>query len=209
MSMNEIQHPETIEEEFSPDELAEQYSQEIAGYFGIEKIEGIKVSVFDSVEDIWAKHKEYTGKVAEKYVRNFSPQTKAWGTICLLREGARDGLDRVVTKADFKASLKHELVHTYQKAFYQKNKIDPSQVPSWLREGESLYLAEQKTNDPGIITVDRLRKMASGDGDKYSIGLKIVTEIMEKYDKEKLFEIIAMNEDDRNRELQRMFEWIT
>jgi hypothetical protein len=197
----EKQIPEVTETEF--EKLANLYSQDAADYFEIEKFDGLKVTVFDSIEAIRAKYKEYTGQEAPSYMKNFSPQNEGWGEVCLLRPGAIDGNGIVRTEEEFKKSLRHEILHTYQKAFYAQENIDPQMVPWWIREGESLYFAGQTTKDPGEISPERVMNIGPDSEDKYTVGLKIVSEIIERFGKEKLFALVKQDQDSLIKELLR------
>ena len=107
----------------------------------------------------------------------------------------------------FDKTLKHELSHLYV------NHIN-SNVPSWLKEGTSLYVAEQnhhKKVDVDAITIPILKKLNATltDGRAYDFGKTVVDQIVENFGKQKLFDIIAIRDkDERHTELKKMFDWL-
>lgn len=206
----EIQKPEINPEELlTPEELKDKYSQEVAEYFELEKEEDIKLVVFETMQDIARDFEEYTGIKAPSYLKGFSPNGEKWKEIWHVKWGVPDEHGRIMTRKEFNASIKHELVHTYQKIYCKENKVDMRKLPVWLWEGQSLYLAGQPVTDPGDITLERLRNLDGLDRAKFGIGLKMVSAIMNEYGKNRLLELVKIDDIQTfYDELQKMFEWL-
>ena len=108
-------------------------------------------------------------------------------------------------KSAFEAVLKHEISHIYFK------RLKASGHPNWLDEGVACFIAGQnKDTNPGEITIRTLKNYNKNvDKDIYSIGRFMVTKIIEKFGKKKLFELIKIESSNSlYGELKNMFNWL-
>lgn len=198
-----------IEETLLPEELTARYSKEVADFFEVEPDGEIKVRIFDSMQKIGTEFKEYTGLEPPVYLKGFSPDGEKWKEIWVVKSGVPDEHGKIISRDYLNRSIKHELVHTYEKIFYKANEIDARKVPIWLREGMALYIAEQEHEYVENIDVEMLRNMGGLDAAKFKTGYKIVSQIMEKYGKEKLMELLRMADKESILiELKKMFTWL-
>lgn len=192
-----------ISKEITTEVLTENYNKEVAHFFNLDEIEGIETITFDSKEAIIDFYNKTVPKKygsAPDYLVAFSPGNKVY----IIH---KDNMPTDVEdngRIRFNKVLKHEIVHKYIKRL----KGNPS---SWLEEGICCFVAEQDKYDINKeeITLELLKELSNTqDGRKYGIGWNMVKFIVEEYGKEKLFELVKMNEEDRLTELQRMFEWL-
>jgi len=204
----ENQSPETQESQMqSPEELAANCNTEVAEFFEMDEIGGIKVINCPTKEElikVWLGYNpDKKQNDAPDYLVAFSPDKDIYilstDTMPPYQHSEVSGPER------YKMVLKHELVHKYL------SKIPGAKV-SWLEEGTCSHIANQPYPkwDEADITAGLLRDLShTKDGRKYAVGKNIVDRIVGEYGKEKLFEIIKMEDrEERNSELQRMFPWL-
>ncbi len=109
-------------------------------------------------------------------------------------------------KSDFGPVLKHELSHFYYK------RLKPNGYPNWLDEGVACYLdGQDKYASPKEITIGILKSYYDHTDEKiYGIGRSMVAKIIEKFGKDRLFELIGIESpDDLYHELRSMFKGLS
>lgn len=133
----------------------------------------------------------------------FSPENK----IYILAKDVMPAYENGVVSGPerYRGVLKHEIIHKYLSQI-------PGKKTSWLVEGVCCHVANQpyETISNEEITIDLLKELSfTQDGRKYIVGKNMIDRIVEDYGKEKLIEIIKMdNVEARHNELKRMFEWL-
>jgi hypothetical protein len=220
---------ETLKSETNPDDLltpeqlTDQYSKELAGFFDVERVEGIETIVFDSMDDLKRAFTEYLterykalGKEGAPpeppiYLKGYNPGGPKWKEIWIAKWGTPDEHGHNIERGAFNQRLKHELTHIYIHAIAKITKTEKDDyVPNWLNEGISCLLAGQAPSEPGLITMGTLRSLDKAlDSANYRVGSKMVRMIIEQYGEDKLIELIKMPRHEQlYDELQRMFEWL-
>lgn len=200
----------TVELEKKPEELLEQYNKEVSQYFDVDPDPGIKIVIYDSMEELGNTFKEYTDKEPPSYLKGFSPGGDRWREIWLVRAGALDEHGNTLSQAWFNQCIKHEMVHTYQKVFCDKNGLDRKTIPIWFKEGMALCLARQAQIYPQEdVLIKDLQNVDGLDPKKYEYGSRIVPAVLRQYGKEKMLELFSMKDSDEfYAELKRMFDWL-
>jgi hypothetical protein len=175
--------------------LVAKYSKEVSDFFGIPET---RVNVF-----LIQSREEYD-RIAEEKSENWMVGFTRSNTVFILD---RDKFESESNhpKSDFEPVLKHEIAHIYYR------KLKHNGAPAWLNEGTACFVAGQNKKPPTEdLTVKTLEKYHdNGGAGVYSIGRYMVDNIVKNYGKEKLFELIVI--DDRNKrykELKSMFEWL-
>lgn len=199
------------------------YSEELADFFGVEKIKDIHTILFESMDDLKKAFREYLkeryeelGKVEAPpeppvYLKGYNPGGPKWKEVWMAKWGSLDERGNIMTIEGFNRRLKHELAHVYIHSIVKKTRYDKDDyVPDWLNEGLCYFLANQKAEDPGIITIRKLKELnKTFDPDKFSVGSKMVILIVEKFGKEKLLELLSMPRNEQIlAELKKMFSWL-
>jgi hypothetical protein len=188
-------------------ELENNYSREIANFFGINMVP-IEFRVFGSKEEYaldWANgNKELAATIPEWSVANAMHSSEN-DIVRMLTPELIEKLKVERPELNWKKLLKHEIVHIY----YTHYKGNGS--PKWLGEGTCRYLADQPPKSPltstTIETLDQYHdQQIKGCA---SNGYFIVEQIMKNYGRKKLLEIIKMTDrQTRYAELKRMFDWL-
>lgn len=192
------------DELFSPEELTEKYNQEVAHFFNTEPIKDIKTIICDSQKILVDAYKKYyPEKEAPGWLVGFSPANYIY---ILAPQAMTPDTDPGPLR--FRKVLKHEIVHKYL------NKL-PGNPPLYLVEGTCCFIADQVKNklDLNKITLRLLEKVSAAETDPegyvYTIGKNLVGEIINKFGKEKLLELIKIeNRTEIIKELKRMFGWL-
>jgi hypothetical protein len=197
----------TEEKILDSEELVEKYNQEVAEFFDSDVIENVEVINCYSKDELIDNYLEWTPKEKREnvpdYLVAFSPKNK----IFILAEDVMPAYESGIASGPerYRGVLKHEIVHKYLSQI-------PGKKTSWLVEGICCHVANQHKDliPDEEISIDLLRELSfTQDGRKYMVGRNIVDRIVENYGKEKLFEIIKIdNVEDRHDELKRMFSWL-
>jgi hypothetical protein len=202
MDILKPQSPETDKQ------LENRVNVELAEFFGKEPIE-IRVTTYDSKESFDKSWHEHGGHDEDEMAPDWLVAFATYGIdVHLLSPGFMPAGHEKSGHLRFQKTLKHELCHLYINGINTK-------LPSWLKEGSCLHIAKQdhyKEMKPSEISIKLLHELdeAPTDGRIYSVGKNMVDKIIEKFGKEKLFEIMAMKSDEeRYAELRNMFEWLT
>lgn len=195
---------EQIKPEVNPDELlssrelAEKYDQEVSEFFEIDKIAPELVE-YMTVEELKEAYEGFYGTVAETLSTGFvSP-----GQTHILKKNVfPEGPMGEPPTENYRKVLKHETTHHYVNTLNEG-------VPYWLNEGTCLFVAEQEIPEPDQITLDDLI-ISDQNGDAiFVLGKAMVKRVIEEFGKEKLFELIKIEERDKlYTELKKMFKWL-
>lgn len=179
-------------EPITPEELAEQYNAEVADFFEERPKEGVEVLVFDSEEELKDFYREtYPEREQPESMSGFRTGT----TAAIVTEGSIIGagkpFEHVFERIDFEKVLKHEVAHMYM-----------GKTAVWLMEGVCMYLAGQTPNKEdwesekfGMAELRELHGLTTNPK-MYGVGLKMVKAIIGKYGKEKLLELIKIEDED-------------
>jgi len=206
--MESINH-DTEKQHKAQEQLIARLDGEVADFFKVDSIKP-EIITYKSKKDLhnaWVKAGDHNITEAPNWLVAFATHGKdvhilSGDTMPPSTLGEiMDGQTR------FKKTLKHEITHLYQ------NLIN-NNAPSWLNEGVSLFVAEQsfyKKMQLNELSIDLLDELDSAMTDvrTYKVGINMVNQIMKHFDKEKLFELIAIkNKNNRYIELQKMFTWL-
>lgn len=175
------------------EKLADNFNKEVAEFFETKPI-NIKVRIL-------ANRKVYNATIGHE-TKNWSIGFARGNTIYML-DKKRWEIESIHQKSEFGKALKHEIAHVYYR------NIKDNSLPSWLNEGVAMYVANQTPlgipDKVGIVNLDDFHTKAAS----HNIGIFMVSKIMEEYGKEKLFELIKMDDKQkRYKELKKMFEWL-
>jgi hypothetical protein len=185
-------------------QLETRINTEVAEFFGV-KPRDIRIIVCESKNDLDKSWHEAGGY--EEEAPDWLVAFASYGNdIHILSSDIIPAGYEKSSKLRYQKVLKHELTHLYVNDVNKK-------LPSWLKEGCSLYVAGQnhyKPIDLKDLSIHNLHELDSAPTDKriYSVGINVVSEIVKKHGKEKLFEIISIKGSKaRYAELQKMFNW--
>jgi hypothetical protein len=196
------EHTEEVDEA-----LEIKYNREAADFFDLDVIEDIEVVSCGTKDELLNHFLKYHPELKREnipdYLVAFSPENK----IYILAQDVMPAYENGVVSGPerYRGVLKHELVHKYLSQI-------PGKETSWLVEGVCSHVANQPydTIPSEEITIDLLRELSfTQDGRKYIVGKNMIDRIVEDYGKEKLIEIIKIDDvEARHNELKRMFEWL-
>lgn len=190
----------------SDKQLIQKINSEVANFFGTRPIKP-SIEIYDSWNELsksWVNHSDGKESKAPEWLAAFAT-TK--GLICILSPKVIPQGYEKNRRLRFNKTVRHELSHLYV------DKINVN-APSWLKEGVCLYAANQTQNkkiDLTKISTTLLDELDYNftDGRIYGVGKNIVDQIVENFGKQKLFEIIAIQDkNDRYTEMKKMFDWL-
>lgn len=175
--------------------LVVRYGKEVSDFFQVPEI---RVNTY-----LIQSRKEYDkiiGEKSEDWMVGF-----ARGNTVFILDRDKFESDSNHPKSDFEPVLKHEIAHIYYR------KLKQNDDPAWLNEGTACFVAGQNKKPPTEeITIKTLDEYHyKGGAGVYTIGRFMVDRIVEKSGKEKLFELIRMEDRvKRYKELKAMFDWL-
>lgn len=219
----ENQESEPREIPKTPEELAEQYSQEVADFFEIEKVPEIRAIFFKDKEELASASYQYMSERRKKqgkpapekmpdYLVGWNPPGEKWNEAWVVQEGSLDGNGRPIDQKRFSGILKHELTHAYISEFTGIRDAAFAAPANWLSEGICTLVAGQIISKyDGSVTLDLLAELSNTfDNRKFLVGRGMVETILRDYDKRKLLELLKIGNDPARleKELRKMFKWL-
>lgn len=186
-------------------ELESTINSEVALFFGV-KPRDVKVNTYKSKSDFDKVWHQLGGHDENEKIPDWLVAFATYGDdVHILSPDIMPPGNEKSGYLRYQKTLKHEIAHLYTNDINKK-------LPSWLREGVSLYVAEQQKNyrlvKSSDLSAKLLNELDSGlvCGKTYQVGISVVLQIIEKYGKIKLFEILKINNNkERYAELEKIF----
>ena len=183
----------------SPKLLTDRYNHEVADFFNTEIIE-INVKFYETWQELSDKFTDLRKeKNPPKWLSGFANDR----TVHILSPEVMSARREDSGTTRFKKILKHEIAH-----FYVSRLNDD--IPAWLNEGISCWLANQNKDADINPTVALLKALDHEYGKStYDVGRFMVSKIVDTFGKERLFDIIRIKDREaRYEKLKEMFDWL-
>ena len=157
----------------------DKFNQEVSDFFGIPEIK-VRIIPINSR----AEYDELRGQKTKDWMVGFTR-----GKTVYILDKDKFETDSSHPGSDFEPVLKHEIAHIYYR------QLKKNGGPAWLNEGTACFVAGQNKKPPQeAVTIETLEQYHDHGGEGiYSIGRYMVNQIMENYGKEKLFELIEID----------------